>query len=1137
MNYFRCLIVFLLALYNPCSATAKAIKSTASGAETKTGKCDDTPIPDPVAQFESLPVHVKLAEQVTGYDQPGRATCQSKQFKYTAIREKDSVKVTSSYRKNGRPHASYLATKNDKISGSYRKHGIQTAFWPDGKKQAVEYFCDGFAVGFHQYFDKSGKLAYVIDYSHSDYEWQKRIGVGEYRKFYQGKANWANAELKQPTHLFREVFSVENGEATRQSFAIAGIFYPSWIALDNASSIEQWTKPGDQGMVRIGKQSWNVVNNNFDYLPFSEVYQRKIQALPGTRAIQSYHLDMLSCPWIDKAMQLGLEDELFKLKPVAAVSEQEIASSPQSRYAACLAKPNADCLFEQTYENLQFESSQKSTFVNGFGRATLATGYPEWTRKVMSVALTETRGFSSPNPIFAEPASLKAQAEFALDLNQEAEASLNKAFANAFTANKGYSMPHYAPAIAATVPLFLLTAKPLATEKIRDFYALAESKKVSKSLAIVEAFAISLARQGKIEEALKLADEFFPKENLFTSFPIDSAKEYKNIHENFRYNYLQALLALIDGRIKRGDFSAAQIALNEVENLEPTSAQTSEVAIKVASAYAQIGNVEKAMAATKDMHIINYYQNLANIAISLCKAGKKTEGISFADKIRTATVSGYSSAEGSKSVVIKLTTFPDVEANLAKIELFCGDAEKAKASFKDILKRSDAPVKCRSDFCGNPYKNAQQVRKTALDVGMVDLVWEQKAYDDPVFSLEVALQRAKNGDAASALSRLDSIATAGPKHENVEQYRLMYPLIKAQILALLGRNADADKAFSKARQFAIHLEYAYIRAKALLEIAKTYAELKKNERAIDVTNEALANLAVISMSDNNILNIHRLYPDIVRMLAELGADERAKSIVIGLLEPSYLDHLSSRMEQELGRSRILGEVALQQFQEEQETDNLVDFKTVQPFGLRLSLWLKALKIADQQHNEDGLEFVGDALIVELNGLSASLDVGMGHQEKREILHLVASILRKDVVHLTPEKQLETLQQLIEHARLMSEAKEGAKALCELAYTAKKINQPALFNTLFDEGSTIAAKLQPRTFPIDEPALGACAFWLKTAGDTNRANNFIRDVLVQMPNNLETVGLGSIQTLLNVAIAYAEYENGEVNWLDGSRLEP
>jgi hypothetical protein len=67
-----------------------------------------------------------------------------------------------------------------------------------------------------------------------------------------------------------------------------------------------------------------------------------------------------------------------------------------------------------------------------------------------------------------------------------------------------------------------------------------------------------------------------------------------------------------------------------------------------------------------------------------------------------------------------------------------------------------------------------------------------------------------------------------------------------------------------------------------------------------------------------------------------------------------------------------------------------------------------------------------------------------------------------------------------------------------------------------------------------PSYRSCAFWLKTAGDTNQANALIDELLKKMPKNLESVGHGAIHTLLNVAIAYAEYEKGEVLWLDGSR---
>ncbi len=104
----------------------------------------------------------------------------------------------------------------------------------------------------------------------------------------------------------------------------------------------------------------------------------------------------------------------------------------------------------------------------------------------------------------------------------------------------------------------------------------------------------------------------------------------------------------------------------------------------------------------------------------------------------------------------------------------------------------------------------------------------------------------------------------------------------------------------------------------------------------------------------------------------------------------------------------------------------------------------------------------------------------------------------------------------------------------MGYTAQKINQANLSKTLFDEGSALAKKY----YFTDKPqALGVCAFWLKTVGDTNQANALMDELLKEMPKNLESIGDGSISTLIRVATAYAEYEKGEVQWRDGSRLEP
>jgi hypothetical protein len=1091
MNLFRYLIV-IFVLSSPNITTAKP--STASSEKTEQFKCEDTPAPDPVAKVETLPFHIKLADKVTNYNQPknARFSCQSEQFKYTAIRDGEQVQVVSTYKQNGKPHAKYLALRNSKLSGKYEKHGVLSTYWSDGKKQSVEYFCNGFAVGFHQYFDKTGKLIYVADYTHSDYELHKR--ASNFRA------------------LFREVYAVNNEEITRKVFSSKPIFYPSWISLGLASSIEQWTKKGDQVTARIENDSQHIVNNDFDYLPFSEVYQRHKQNLQGLRTPQSYHPEILACPWIDEAMQLGLEDKRFKLKPVAAVSEQDIAATPQARYAACLAKPNADCLFEQANESLQFTQHYDST--NEFGRATLATGYPEWTRKAMTKAVSETRGF----PWFVESASLKARAELALGLNQEAQQSIETAFENAF-ADYGNT--------SSINPLILANPKPISIDRIREFYKTIESKKVLPPLAVMENAAIAQARQSNIEEAMQLADEFFPKDNPFTALQIDKAKEYENADESNRHSYLSALVALAEGQIKRGDLSAAQATLNEIETLDPSYAKSryssSGVAVEIASVFAKMGNSDKTMSIFKNLdsdYIISYHlEDTANIAVNLCKAGKKTEGLSFADKIH-ATIENHVKTKDVKSI-----KSPYIEANFAKIELACGDADKTKSSFKDILKRADTgATECRRDCRIEGY---QEVRKIALDAGLVDLVWETKKYDTPVFSLEVALQRAKNGDANSALSRLDSLATTKLKQD--KEYMFRYSLIRAHILSLLNRDSEADDEFSTARQVALNMQYTVSRGRTLLDMAQTYAELKNNERATVITNKALSN--GLGWYPRGIS--YDPYAIVISLLAELGFDQQAESVALALLDSSRLDYASRRKEQELGRARILSEVALKRFQKDQDTDSLADLATVKPLAERLGFWLKALNLAEQQKNDDALNFISDALAKELDNLSSSLDVGMDFPEKRQVIHSVAKILRANSARLTPEKQLQTLEQLNQQARLLSEYKEGAKALCELGYTAQKINQPVLSKTLFNLGTASATKLRD----YEPDALGVCAFWLKTAGNTNQANALIDVLQKETYQNSKSSGDGAVSTLVKIASAYAESEKGEVQWLDGSRLEP
>jgi hypothetical protein len=101
MSIFRSVILIIVTAYHADYTLAASNKVTPSAPLKKPGNCEDTPVPDPVARFDNFPVHTKLADQVTGYNQPPHTHCQSKHFKYDALKEGDKVTVISRYKHNG----------------------------------------------------------------------------------------------------------------------------------------------------------------------------------------------------------------------------------------------------------------------------------------------------------------------------------------------------------------------------------------------------------------------------------------------------------------------------------------------------------------------------------------------------------------------------------------------------------------------------------------------------------------------------------------------------------------------------------------------------------------------------------------------------------------------------------------------------------------------------------------------------------------------------------------------------------------------------------------------------------------------------------------------------------------------------
>lgn len=1077
-----------------------------------------------------MPVHQKFVDYPNYWPYHGpsnRITCQSRKFKYEGVQTGDTLKVVSHYRENGHIHAEYLAFNDRKISGLYRKHGILRSFWPNGLPQATEYFCNGFPVGFHQYLDKQGKLKYVVDYSGSDYELKKR---GGHRIFYLDNTRFSFPGSPNGSQLFREVYAIEEGRAIHKAFWGAGIFHLPWTPLDPASNFVQWTTPGDQGLLFVNGRQVRIVNEDLDYLSFAEVYQRHQQGLPGLRSPQPFHPEILACPWIDEAMRLGLEDPRFKLKPIAAISAAERAASTEGRFAACIAHPNADCLFEHAADGLRFEGPHWLTDIQGFARSALSGGHPRWARQAMEGALAKTEGFRLPNPLFAERAALKAEAEFALGLDQEAERSLGVAYSHATTEGTGHARDW--DRIAGLMAVGSVWAKQADMERTRQVYIKAVAEGAPKALDIMAALGVALARQGQPDAALKLADEFFPAETTSAlnnpsnpSFPTPS--KLPSIAEADARLYLQALIGLMKGRFKRGDVMAARELFQEIDG-HPLD---SDSASRLSLVFAEMGEAERATRITQ--HIYKWRYGLwIDTAAALCQAGRKEAGTKL-----VAQVGAFSSSSG----IDKATHL----ANLARGETLCGDPRKGRKTFERARKIAAAIPCCASDVISDyAGRMLALVRANRLEAGIMDGLDKPEPYDDPTFALQVAFERMRKGDTAGALARLDELGPREPtqyprQYYIYNQYRLyenLFPQIRAEVLSLLGRKAEAGAELAQARRLALEpsgIGGAESRASGLTQVARVYLRLGQTGEARALVREALENIAAIGMSDAATTNHYGrdVYPAIAEVLAQVGADEEARAVAAALKE-TYPDHFARRSMLADGRARILGEVAVSRFRAGRAIGGLDALDTIQPARLRLGFRLAAAEIANQWEDKAALEALRPSLAQEIQTMAASLDTGMGGQARRLAIHRYARLLRSGFVPLMAAERSGAFRQLVEEAHRLG-AKESANALCELGYTAKKLDLREESARLLAEGLSLTSKAGGPA----SATLGACGFWLKVAGEEARSREAMGALLKGIDGNNPTPEQRDGLSLLGYAVAYAEYEAGEILGLDGTRLLP
>ncbi|MCQ8181730.1 hypothetical protein NP603_11470 [Methylomonas sp. SURF-1] len=798
--------------------------------------------------------------------------------------------------------------------------------------------------------------------------------------------------------------------------------------------------------------------------------------------------------------------------PAASVSSVENADWPKNRYAKCRAQPSMVCLFEQVAENLPYDSPDGLAHRNGFSLTALALGVPEWARKTH---LLDTNSNYNRYSWLAEPTSLLARAQWALGLNSEAQRSATQAFDIAFTKRKGTSRATYLTDMESVLPLFLVGDSPVSADKAMSYFNFAKTEQVPNAFRILENAAIAQARHGNIQEAAQLAEILSAEANAGT-VSLSGLRVFKDKQPGL---YTSVMLALAEGRLDRGDTAAAREALGELEQSEPYFLKETQLAARAGVLYARLGETDKAVGAVRNITRPIFQSGMDGVAVALCKANRYDAGQALAEKI----------VELEKAMGFKIIS-SITKAKLAKIAFFCGNPEKAKTDFVDALTIAN-DFHCSTDSCTKEYRYIKNMKLDVLATGWLEPIWQRGRFEDPLISLKIAVQRAEQGDALAALARLDELAAIYPGNHG-DGFPHLFALAKAQVLAVLGRNSEMETELATARSIAVNYDHHRRRARGLLEIAETLLKLKQTDKAQVYAKEAANELAK-NMSTGQGQFVYSTPGDegIVKLLAQTGADTDALHTAWSFLEP---DRHGQLVDQKQPRQKVLTEIALAQFKQEPNTQLLEAISKIESLSDRMNSWRQALTIAASLENDEGQDFVKSALRGELQNLPESLKASMKPSDRRQAIHSSATLLQAHTLVIDEAQKLSVIQELAESARAMTENQYGAKALCELAYTAHAIRQPALASAWFEEAKTRAdKKYYSYNFPIEESPLGACAYWAKTAGNTELANTLAAELQKLMPEKLDNIA-SQIHTLLNVAIAYAEYEKGEIFWAEYGR---
>lgn len=1095
------------------------------GPELPAAACTDKESPeDRQRRGSRLLVHDKLASHLLQLRSEKQHLlddyrCEGAAKAYHARIADQDATVESRYLPGGTVHATihYQAA---------RRHGVQRTLWPDGAVQSVEYYCRGQPVGFHRYHDTAGRLVAIADHASSDYRWQRRLqGLRTTIEAAKGASEQVEQRPQSGNIHIRRLFDVQGGTqvgaAVLQRPGVGG-----YQSLNAEASLAQLVTAGDQGWISVEGRRMRIINAPMDYMPFWEAYERERKGLPGAEPLAAEIKDILACPWIDEAMAAPLQHAALARPAVAALTDADRQATPRARYLACLQQPSESCLMPFALPLVQSEQSHRDLYLRATAVAALAVRQPGVAAPAIAELFTKESGFSRPNPYFAVPELLRAQAAQRAGDKAGAEAHAKAALAHAQRVVQAHESRNTLEALRRTGPeLARMGFADLAGQAYEQLRDAGDPGAAEVLAAVGEAH----AQAGRLDAAASAAAQL----RQAVERPLSESERDKGVSRWYspRATHAHALALVAQGLAQKGETARARelLARADAEFARvPASGAAwgnGQERLALALAHASVGNTGPVRRlaeppAGAEWMDTPWATTQRQALEGLCEAGREAylvDGRAY-PHVLVPRLSAYHAMARFGALV--------------SAHMRCGQVPAARALLEQA-KTYDAPTPlCRSidSQCATARHGA--LANAMLEAGQMDMLaeWATGRALAPRTQMLWAERLAEAGDQPAARSRLAALPGPDQRRQSAQHIHLVLAQARVE-----GSASRPDPALLEvAHTAAGAMEEPQERAEALLLVAQAYTAAGEPARARELLAAARAGFdSVLGGSQwqagmafsGSAMQLGRVAQGFV---AAGSLEEALKTANALYQRPGTL---AAQYQSQGLDARVEAAIFARQAAAPRSTTTTTAqaaFAALPPGKAKAQALDQVLRAAATRPGAAAWQAVA---LRELAASDAYFASATSSRERRALIGLLAGWLR-----LEPRKGAALqLEQLAAQARRIDTPAWRARSLCELGFTGTALGLPA-GKPLLQEGAALAASHDSRFFPLDPAPTGACAHWARRAGDKEAAASLVertveplRGPVRRQPDGQHPAHAGG---LLNASIALFEAEHGElaVDWI-------